>query len=410
MKRILIIALLLPTLVFGQKPIKPNLNKTLNLWKQGKLDEAKEMIDVATTYEKTMDDGKTWYYRGLIYATLDTTSNEAFKSLATDPLKTAVESFAKADQLQTKAGSDYFLPPDATTTLPITKTQQCQQLADFYLNEGITFIQQDEPDYGASITSLEKSIAVFEGNVKPYNNDTLTYFVLSLSAMNAEQYEKAIAAADKYYEKGGKTKDAYLIQYQIYTGPMEDKEKALAVVRNARKLFPTNADFPRMEIGLLIDMNKVDEAKAGLEKAVKESPDDKVLHFYLAYTNAQLKNNAEAEKHYREALRIDPSYFEAQYYLSQLYLIEVDALTKQINNLGISAADDKKKRELFQARVKACEKAIPYLEKTESMKAPNTETQIEVLEKLQMMYYYVADDVKDAVVKKKLKALGAEVD
>ncbi len=409
MKRILIIAFILPMLAFGQKTVKPNVNKALNLWKDGKLDEAKEMIDAATTYEKTMNDGKMWYYRGLIYATLDTTSNEAFKSLAPDALKTAIESFKKADELQTKAGSDYFLPPDAGG-IPVTKTQQATQLADFYLNEGISLIQQDEPDYNASIVSLEKNISLFETNVKPYNNDTLSYFVLSLAAMNAEQFERAITAADKYYEKGGNTKDAYLIQYQIYTGQMEDKEKALEVVRKAKKLFPENPDFPRMEIGLLIDMNKVDEAKSGLEKAVAENPDDKILHFYLAYTNSQLKNTAEAEKHYREALRIDPTYFEAQYYLAQIYLIDVDGLTKQINNLGISAADDKKKRELYQARVKVCEKAIPYLEKTESMKAPSTETRIEVLEKLKMMYYYVADDAKEKVVNQKLKALGAEVD
>jgi hypothetical protein len=60
--------------------------------------------------------------------------------------------------------------------------------------------------------------------------------------------------------------------------------------------------------------------------------------------------------------------------------------------------------------VKACETAIPYLERAEKMKAPTTESQIELLEKLQMLYYYVADDAKEKVVRAKLKALGADVD
>jgi hypothetical protein len=72
---------------FAQKQSKPNINKALTALTDGKLQEAKEIIDAATTYEKTMNDGKTWYYRGLIYATLDTTSNEAFKALEPEPLK-----------------------------------------------------------------------------------------------------------------------------------------------------------------------------------------------------------------------------------------------------------------------------------------------------------------------------------
>ena len=67
MKRITLLLLMLATVsVYAQKAVKPNLNKALNSWKEGKLDEAKTNIDAATTYEKTMGDAKTWYYRGLI--------------------------------------------------------------------------------------------------------------------------------------------------------------------------------------------------------------------------------------------------------------------------------------------------------------------------------------------------------
>src|SRR3990170_4497813 len=110
MKRVLFLMLMLVAVaVSAQKKQKPNINKALKSMQEGQLAEAKEMIDAATTYEKTMDDGKTWYYRGLIYAAIDTTSNPAFKSLADDPFKTAMESFAKADQLG-KQGSEYFTP------------------------------------------------------------------------------------------------------------------------------------------------------------------------------------------------------------------------------------------------------------------------------------------------------------
>ena len=105
MKRITLLLLMLATVsLYAQKTPKPNVNKALNSWKEGKLDEAKANIDLATTYEKTMNDAKTWYYRGLIYASIDTTSNEAHKALATDAYNNMVrENPALADQITIQA-------------------------------------------------------------------------------------------------------------------------------------------------------------------------------------------------------------------------------------------------------------------------------------------------------------------
>src|SRR5690606_22562020 len=128
MKRVLFVMLMLVAVsASAQKQKKPNINKALRAYQEGNLSEAKDIIDAATTYEKTKDDGKTWYYRGLIYAALDTTSNPEYQSLADEPFKTAMESFAKADQMG-KAGSDYFIS-DPNNIIPITKTQQMGNLA-----------------------------------------------------------------------------------------------------------------------------------------------------------------------------------------------------------------------------------------------------------------------------------------
>lgn len=398
--------LMLATVVaYAQKPVKPNLNKIQTLLKEGKLAEAKEMVDAATTYEKTMNDGKTYYYRGLIYAALDTTSNESFKSLAQDPLSVAIESFKKADELDKKGGG-YFTQEGMNIQ---TKDQQEEALANYYLNKGITAIQSDEPNFDDVLASLGKGRKVFEALVPNYANDTLTYYVQGLAANNGEKHDVAIEALDKYLAEGGKTKDAYVLLYQIYSGPKENKEKALEIVREG-KAKNGHSDFARLEIGLLIDLNRIGEAKEGLEAAVAKTPNDKILHFYLAYANSQLKNVDVAKKHYLEALRIDPTYFEAQYYYAQLFLLPIEELTKQINALGISAKDATKKRELYQERVKKSEEAIPHLEKAESMKATDNEAKIDILEKLKLLYYYTADDAKTKVVNQKLKILGVSED
>jgi tetratricopeptide (TPR) repeat protein len=403
MKRITLLMLIITvSAAYAQKPVKPNLPKTLSMLQEGKVAEAKAMIDAATTYEKTMNEGKTWYYRGLIYGVIDTTAS--LRSLDPDALTVSIASFKKADEID-KEGKNYFTT-DKTMNVQ-TKDSQIETFANYYLSKGIEAIQADEPDYEGSIAALGKNIRIFESIMgRPYSNDTLAYYVLGLATYNAEKLDEAIDAMRKYVDKGGKRKDAYVIMYQIYNGPKDNKEKALEVVREAKVKLPNNSDFPRIEIGLLIDLNRVGEAKDGLEKAVAKEPNDKILRFYLGYANQQMKNYDEAKKQYQEALRIDPAYFEAQYYYTSIFLLDVEEYTKKINDLGISAADQKKKTDLYQARVKKSEEIIPMLEKLDHMKTSDKELQIDVLEKLKLLYYYTADDAKTKAVTAKLKMLG----
>lgn len=407
MKRaIFFMLMLVSAAASAQKQQKPNINKALKALQEGKLNEAKEMIDAATTYEKTMNDGKTWYYRGLVYAAIDTTSKAEFKSLDPEPFKVAMESFAKADQLG-NVKNEYFVQAPGSI-VPETKTQQLELLANTYLNKGITKFQDDQ-DFNGSLALLGKTKQIFETQLKTYANDTLTYYVEALVANQAEMPELAIESVNKYLEKGGKSRDAYLILYQIYySGPQEDREKALEVVRKGRKALPNNPDFPKMEIGLLIDMNKVDEAKTGLEEAIKKEPNNKILHFYLGYIHSKLENLEASRKSYQEALKIDPAYFEAQYYLANSYLAPVDKTSKELSNTGNTPKDSKRRSELVQQRVKEAEIALPYLEKAEKLNAPDKDTEIEVLQKLALLYYYTADDKNADRIAKKLKALGVE--
>ncbi|MFZ6010723.1 MAG: tetratricopeptide repeat protein [Bacteroidota bacterium] len=394
MKRILFFIMMLASFAgFAQKPVKPNLNKALGFWKDGKLAEAKEMIDAATTYEKTMNDGNTWYYRGLIYASLDTTSNEQFKALEKEPLKIALESFAKADQLA-KGGKEYFVT-DATGVMPIPKTQQIQMLANYYLNKGAGLYQEDK---------LEEALSYFEKTQTVYPQDTTAYFYAGFVANSLENYDKALTNFEKYLEKGGKSTDAYSLMININSGPKENKEKALAIAREAKAKFPQNSDFPKVEIGLLIDLNKVDEAKTGLEQAIAKEPGNKIYHFYLGYVNSKLEKWDDAKKNFEEALKIDPQYFEAQYYLAQLYLIEADKVRNQIKNLGISAADKKKQIELDKTLVEKYKIALPHWEKAEKLNPKD----VDVLDKLSAIYYYLGEDAKLERVNKRLKELGVE--
>ncbi len=387
--------MLVAVAVSAQKKQKPNINKALKSLQDGKLDEAKQMIDDATTYEKTMDDGKTWYYRGLIYVALDTTSNPAFQGLAENPFQVAMESFAKADKMA-KGGSEYFTT-EAGSVMPTTKTQQMGQLANYYLNKGAELYQED---------SLAEALELFEKTqeVLPSPDDTIAYFYAGIVANSMEDHDKAIQNLQKYLELGGTSADAYSVIINTYSGPKDDKEKALEAARKAKTRFPENSEFPKVEIGLLIELEKVEEAKSGLEQAVVREPDNKTYHFYLGYVNSKLENWDAAKKNFEQALKLDPSYFDAQYYLAQIYLIDAGKIMDQLKNLGITAADKKKQAELDKVLVEKYKVALPHWEKAEKLR-PND---LDVLDRLRTIYYYLGDDANEKRVATKLKTLNAE--
>jgi len=190
----------------------------------------------------------------------------------------------------------------------------------------------------------------------------------------------------------------------INSGPRENKEEALKLVREAKAKFPNNTDFPKVEIGLLIDLKRIDEAKTGLEAAVKKEPNNKILHFYLGYANANMNQNEAAKKNYEDALRLDPKYFEAAFYLAKLMYTDAANLKKEMASLGISAADRKKKFEIDKVLVDKLKLALPYWEAAEKIN-PNDQ---EVLDMLFSIYRDLGMEEQTKRIEKRFKELGLE--
>jgi tetratricopeptide (TPR) repeat protein len=62
---------------------------------------------------------------------------------------------------------------------------------------------------------------------------------------------------------------------------------------------------------LLKELNRYEEAEKEYKEALRINPDDALAHYNLGVLLYELKRYDEAEKEYREALRINPDYAEA---------------------------------------------------------------------------------------------------
>ena len=97
MKKTLVTLLaIIPLLTFAQ--VKPNIGKAEKALREGKIDEAKTIIDATCSSQEFMVDkkgqptknaAKAWYLKGLVYFAMDTTKKEQFKSLDPNPFMVA---------------------------------------------------------------------------------------------------------------------------------------------------------------------------------------------------------------------------------------------------------------------------------------------------------------------------------
>ncbi len=373
---------------YGQK--KPKINQAENAREKGELGEAKEIIDAAIEHEKTKDDGKTWYYRALIYASLDTTSNPQYQNLASDPLAEAMRSFAKADELN-KSDNDYYIS-DAMG-IPVTRTQQIQQLWAHYLNKGVESYQNND---------AESAAGWFEKTTVVQPEDTTGYIYAASAAQSVEQWDRAL---EHYYtllndlEYG--SKDVYNAVIYIETNINEDPEKALEVVRMAREEYPDDPDFSRAEISMLINMERADEARSKLEAELERDPDNVDLLFTYGVLNDELGDVDAAVEAYNKALAADPNHYNSLYNLAALKTNTALDMIKEKNNLGISAADKKKGQEMNEKINQSLKEALPLWEKANTLKPGERRT----LETMQYIYVQLGQNEKAAAIGEKLEEM-----
>ncbi|MDV7391635.1 tetratricopeptide repeat protein, partial [Arthrospira platensis SPKY1] len=130
----------------------------------------------------------------------------------------------------------------------------------------------------------------------------------------------------------------------------------------------------------------------------QKKPNDAELFYNLGVVSTKTKKYADAERYYNRAIELKPDYADAYLNLAVIKLDDDQRIIDEMNNLGTSAADNKKYDALKKEREKVLAGAIPFLEKAVQYGAD-----IEV--KRTLMNIYNTLDMSD-----KYKALKSELD
>ncbi|MEJ0033636.1 MAG: tetratricopeptide repeat protein [Bacteroidota bacterium] len=401
-----LLLILLPLAGIAQKEVKPTLPKAEKALKDGKVDEAKTMIDAYTSNQENMvnkkgepskNAGKAWFLKAVIYSAIDTTRNEVFHGLDANAFTTVKESLEKAKVADPK--NNGFLV-DQSGIIPIPNDQILNAMAQGYFNRAVAEYQ-DNKDYKKALLFTENTMYFIPGDTSVLLNAGV-YF-----APAAEDDEKAVKYMTEYIEKGGMSPDPYIMLFGIYRDKEQNMDKALAIAQEAIRKFPNNPDFPKYELDVYVKTGKLPEARVAMEKQVNADPQDKESRYYLGVINYELKDTTAARKWYNEAIKLDPKYYEPHYGIAEIAYMESKKVKDQMNQLGITPADKKKKLDLDKVYVALLKKAQAPLEECEKLKEmAKAEPDERVLDMLHSVYLDLGNDAGLARVEKKLKAMG----
>lgn len=369
------------SLAFAQKAPKPNINKAKAAFDKGELAEAKSMIDLAAESEKFKGNAKTWYYRGMIYATLDTANNEP------NAMQTALESFAKALELdpEQKAVSEV----NTTTFSVINIDSRLQGYYAHYYNKAIENYQGEKFEMAA--TNFEKAFMI-----QP--SDTNAIINAAYAATSSEQDDRAKENFSKALDAGSKDKSIYLRLYN-YALKGENLDEALTYIQKGKEAYPDDVDFQKYEINILIQQDKIDEAKAGIEEAIAKEPNNPDLHFSLGVIKEESGDIEGARASYNKAIEVNPNHFNANFNVGVMVFNECNELIKQRNEL--SYKETKKYDELTVKINDQLNAALPYWEKLYSLNS----TDQTVLETLSYIYTSLKMNDKAEKIGNELDAL-----
>lgn len=367
-----------------------NLDPTNN---ENKLQEAKDMIEIAASSDETKAMSKMWQSRGEIYSTsigqdLARTTIDTTHQIVADEAIKANESFLMALE---KAEKKYEIK-DAGDGL----RTNIGNLS----NVGILMYQAQK--YEEASANFEAVLAAHNALTKTNQTSPLStegeynnaVYLAALGAAGAGDNEKAGKYFDELDAKNYKDAAVYdgIYKANIETNP----EKAIAALEKGRKLFPDNTNLLFTEINYYLRKNRLDELTGKLQKAIEQEPENVSLYSTLGnvYDNLfQRENKAgntakekeyfdQALKYYDQALKIAPDYTDAMYSIGALYYNKAAAMTTQlqamegdISKKGIEAYNAKQKE-----MVAEFDRALPYFQSVEKMNPNDMNTLIALKE------------------------------
>ena len=381
-KFILLIALV--SVSIGAMSQKGNVTKASSLITQGKLDEAKVLLDQALSNPKSSNLPETFFAKGKLGQAIYESEDARFSSLYKDPLGEAYAAYEKAMSLDTKG----------QIKKKILSTMTYSSLADdFYYQGGELF---EAGDFAGALKSFETQILIVEGDKFIGGIDTGMYYNAGVAALNADKYDVAI----KYFNTCADMKYMGIAPYyQIYEANMAkgDTVAAEAMLTKLPSLFPNDKSVTLQLIDLYIKSGKNDQALKYIAEAKKDDPTNSILFFAAGIIYLNEDKYDEAIPELQKSIELDPNMFDAQYGIGAAYINKAAAMYRDAETI----LDVNRYNTAVDNANEVYAMALPYMEKALQL-SPND---VYTMQNLKELYYRMRMTDKYDAISAKLNAI-----
>jgi tetratricopeptide (TPR) repeat protein len=359
------LVILLVMVLAGSALIAQNSERTNAFMfnKNGQYDKARESVDKAINHERTMNDPRTWMYRGIIY--LNIVFSEDFAGLDPQALEKSLESFVKVMELD----------PTDRNKQKSEIIPRIDVIGQQYFSKAVESF--NESNFSVAAVDFKKAFDVAKIIDKV---DTLALLNAGLASVRGEMFEQALKYYAMLQEIGFDEPDLYRNIAASYRG-LENNEKMMETIERGRKKFPKDTGIILEEINAYLSMGQGEKVLDELKELLVQDPTNYTIYFVLGTiygddTKAEMYNMDVAAGYYIKAIEIEPNYYDAVYNLGALYINESNKIQVKANDLPL---DKTKEYDVLTKQAdEIIKKALPHLEKAFEMQPSNQET-IQVL-------------------------------
>lgn len=376
-KLILSLSLLVIYTVINAQSVK--LQSAISYNKNNRLDKAKENIDAATIHEKTMNESKTWSYRGRIYVKIASTTNPEYQKLEPNALQIAYDAFQKSIEMDTEKEFEQ----DNMIGL--------FSCSDQYYMKGVESFNKKE--FKDAIDFFEKTVKI---NTAYGRKDTSAIFNAALCAELGGFKAKAKEHFNSLVALNYDQPSIYSSLANIYKAE-NDTIKAVKIIEKGRKRFPDNFDLIIAEANIFLYTGNAVKAQNALNAAVLKDPNNHTIHFAVGTNYEKMGDIVNAEISYLKAIEIKSDFFDAIYNLGALHVNNAVSILEKANALPLG---DKGYDVLKKQSEEQLNKAMPYLEKASEMQPKDAVVlttlkdiyiRLNLLDKLKVVNQKIAD-------------------
>lgn len=369
---------------FSQKKVVRQANSAM---KDGKYNEALQLINQALENPETANDANTWYVKGKIFQSIGESKDSTVNKLVENPLEKAFDTYKKAIEIDPKMQKDVNL--------------MLMTLNNSLLNSAIESFNSKK--YEKALLDFEynldvNAMPVFKGSI-----DTAVIYNAGLAASNSKQWDKAITYYTKAKEYGYAGSSPYILLKNAYLAK-GDSAKAETILQEGFTKYNKDINVIVELVNYYITANQAKKALDYLALAKQSDPNNVTFYFAEGTLYEKMGEFDKALESYKTSIEKDPKYFNGYYNIGVLYYNKAVKMYDVASNTKDNNEYEKLKKLADQELLKA----IPWMEQAHQVDPKEVSTK-ETLKNLYFRMRTIEPD-KDADWNAKYKAMKAEIE